>query len=101
MYIFAMRVVNCSGSKDDPCIWYLQEQDDLKWNGISECQSEIKTEPLNVDLKYQQSEPEFCEKPEAKVIQLLCYSANCLCTGGGGGGGLLYVGIFSLIFWRE
>lgn len=31
--------------------WYLHEQDDFKWKEISECQSEIKTEPPIVGLE--------------------------------------------------
>lgn len=74
------------------------EQDDLKWNGIFERQNEIKTEPLNVDLKYQQSEPEFCEKPEAKVIKLLCVILPIVYVWGKRAGRVIVRGGYSLVF---
>lgn len=49
-----------------------------------------------LDLKYQQSELDFCAKPEAKVIKLLCYSANCLCIGR-----VTVCGSILSHFWRE
>lgn len=47
-----------------------------------------------LDLKYQQSELDFCAKPEAKVIKILCVILPTVYVWGG----LPYVGIFSLIF---
>lgn len=47
-----------------------------------------------LDLKYQQSELDFCAKPRAKVIKFLCVILPTVYVWGG----LLYVGIFSLIF---
>lgn len=70
----------------------------MKWNGIFERQNEIMTELPNVDLKYQQSEPEFCEKPEAKVIKLLCVILPIVYVGEGGGGWGYCTWGYSLIF---
>lgn len=48
-----------------------------------------------LDLKYQQSELDFCAKSLAKVIPILvCYSANCPCMGRD----TYMLGTFSLIF---
>lgn len=47
-----------------------------------------------LDMKYQQSELDFCAKTLAKVIKFLCVILPTVYVWGG----LLYVGIFSLIF---
>lgn len=73
------------------------EQDDLKWDEIFERQNEIKTELPNVDLKYQQSEPEFSEKPEAKVIKLLCVILPLSMYGRAGVGGIELGDILSFL----
>lgn len=74
--------------------WYLLWLDSVRLK-ILESQNGFRTECRMLDLKYQQSELDFCAKSLAKVIPILvCYSANCPCMGRD----TYMLGTFSLIF---
>lgn len=58
-----MRVVSYSGCIDDPCIGIYMSKMTLSGKRYLNARMKLRQSRRSLDLKYQQSEPDFCAKP--------------------------------------
>lgn len=75
--------------------WYLDEQDGFMWRYLN-ARMKLRLSRRMLDLKYQQSEPDFVRTLSQGDQILVCYSANCLCMGR-----VTVCGNILSHFWRE